>query len=158
VVKYEIVETTPGHILELSRTMCDEDVEEVWAAGHVVPQKALSIGRARSRDTQTFLANGRVLCIFGVGQIEAFKNVGVPWMLSSGELPKHYWRFARGSAEWMKQQTSKWTEMINYVDARNSRAVRWLAWLGFDIDVPRPYGPDDMPFHRFSWRSPCVSP
>ena len=39
----------------------------------------------------------------------------------------------------------------NHVDARNTEAVRWLGWLGFEMDPALPFGPDQLPFHRFHW-------
>ena len=153
-VEYEVTKTTLGHVLELSENVSDEDAQEAWAAGHVIPIEALLLGMEASRDTRTFLADGEVMCIYGVGQIELV-DVGVPWMLSSRSLSKHYRYFARASAACMAEQQKTWTQLVNYVDARNARAIRWLSWLGFEIEEPRGYGPDDLPFHRFSWRSSC---
>ena len=40
--------------------------------------------------------------------------------------------------------------MFNYVDARHTDAIRWLKWLGFTLHPATPYGPFDLPFHKFT--------
>jgi hypothetical protein len=41
-------------------------------------------------------------------------------------------------------------EVVNYVDARNVKAVKWFRWLGFAVSEPVPYGPAGVLFHRFT--------
>jgi hypothetical protein len=151
---YQVVETTAAHVAELAQTMCDADVAEAWAAAHMMPLEALEASVAGSRDTLTGLADGKVLCIFGVGQLHALAFVGYPWMLGSVELPKHTAAFIRGSRGWFREITKIYPYLENYVDIRNHRAIRWLKWMGFQVDAPIPHGPDRMPFHKFSWGTP----
>lgn len=42
--------------------------------------------------------------------------------------------------------------LTNYVDARNAVSIRWLRWLGFEIEPAAPFGIHGLPFHRFSMR------
>ena len=39
--------------------------------------------------------------------------------------------------------------LTNYADARNTTAIRWLRWLGFNILPAIPFGLDGLPFHPF---------
>jgi hypothetical protein len=41
-------------------------------------------------------------------------------------------------------------EVVNYVDARNVRAVKWFKWLGFEVSEPEPFGLNGELFHRFT--------
>ncbi len=41
-------------------------------------------------------------------------------------------------------------EVVNHVDARNVKAVKWFRWLGFLVSDPEPYGPNGALFHRFT--------
>jgi hypothetical protein len=152
-VKYEVTPTTCAHVAELSLTISPVDRAEIWAAGHVTPWGAITMGYRGSRDTKTFLADDQVMCIYGVGVPQPLVQHGVPWMLSTGKLWQHGVHFARGSAAWMTEAKALYTELVNYVDARNTRARRWLSWLGFTIEEAKPYGPDNALFHRFVWRS-----
>lgn len=152
-IKYEVVPTNLAHMAELSLTMSSVDQREIWAAGHVKPWDAVFLGKMSSRDTKTFLADDQVMCIYGIGAGQSLSWHGVPWMLSTENLWKHGLHFARGSVAWMKDAKARYIELVNYVDARNTRASRWLSWLGFTIEEAQPYGPDDTLFHRFVWRS-----
>ena len=40
----------------------------------------------------------------------------------------------------------------NYVDERNTMAIRWLEWLGFEILPVEPFGVEGLPFHPFEMR------
>jgi hypothetical protein len=151
---YEVVNTTAEHVAQLAVTMCDEDVNECWAAGHLSPQEALEMSVAMSRDTLTGMADGKVVCIFGVGQWSALAFAGSPWFLGTAELPKHAKVFLRGSQHWFEEIKKMYPYLENYVDIRHHRAIRWLKWLGFQVDAPIPHGPDRMPFHKFSWGTP----
>tara|TARA_Y100000034_G_scaffold89640_1_gene107898 strand:+ start:446 stop:907 length:462 start_codon:yes stop_codon:yes gene_type:complete len=150
---YDICPTTDEHIEELAVTMAQPDVDEAWAAGHKRPHEALEYSRKVSRDTTTGLANGEVACIFGVGSSSILTGLGSPWMLTSPILEAHGKVFLRGCRMWMGDQKQKWLKLDNFVDARNERAVKWLRWMGFDLDEPAPYGPDGMDFHKFYWES-----
>ena len=85
-VKYEIVPATEEHILELAQTMRKADVDEVWAACHFTPAQALEVSVATSTEPKTGLANGRVLCMFGVSVPTLLSDVGVPWLLGAEEI------------------------------------------------------------------------
>ena len=45
--------------------------------------------------------------------------------------------------------------MVNYVDSRHHRAVKWLKWLGFSFIREARMGPSDLPFYEFA-RLTCV--
>jgi len=151
VVHYEITDTTDDHINELAETMSQADRDEVWATSHRSPLESLLFSSTMSGDTTTGLADGEVVCIFGVSPISIISGSGSPWLLGSDLIREHFRVFLRGNKEWMKIQQEKWDTLSNHVDARNTLAIRWLKWMGFDFDEAKPYGPDKMPFHRFSW-------
>lgn len=148
---YEIVPATLTHAEELSRTMREADAREAWAAGRLSPAEAVLTSIDASRDARAGLANGRVACIFGVGEWSVLGLLGVPWLLTSDEMPKHARRFLRGSREYLDEIRQQYRVLRNHVDARNTEAVRWLGWLGFEIDSPESFGPDQLPFHCFHW-------
>lgn len=157
--KYEIVPATLEHAVELSRTMREADREEAWAAGHMRPYEALVGALRASMDARTGLADGKVLCMFGVARASFLSRTTLPWMLGSADLPKHARAFLRGSREYVAEIGEKHENLINFVDARNELAIKWLSWLGFTVaDEPEPYGRDQLPFHRFHLeKTPCAS-
>jgi hypothetical protein len=134
--------------------MRQADRDEAWAAGHWSPREALTQSLVMSRGiSYTGLAGNKVLCMFGVGRWSPLNLLGMPWLLTSDSLPKHAIGFLRHSKRYFNTMRQDFTVLQNYVDARNTDAVEWLSWLGFKIDPPQPMGPDQVPFHRFSWRA-----
>ena len=154
--KYSIVPTTTEHVLELAETMRLEDQAEVWASAHYTPWDALVASIGFTDETYTGLADGHVLCIFGAGKMTLTSDTAYPWMLSSFLVEKHMRAWARGSKLAFNFMTRDVDHLKNYVDARYTVAVRWLAWLGFTIHDPEPFGIEQLPFHAFTWDRPDV--
>ncbi len=148
---YEVVPTTTDHVVDLALDMRQEDQDEIWAAAHFTPWEALVSSIRLTDETYTGLADGKVLCIFGIGTASLMSNIGVPWMLSANLVAKHTRAWARGSKVVFKHMAKGTDRLENCVDARYTSAVRWLAWLGFTIHPAEPFGMDQLPFHKFTW-------
>ena len=147
--EYQIVAATQAHIVELAVTMGQADRDEIWAASRSVPLQSLERAVRVSRDPQAGLANGRVICIFGVKEPTALSTTATPWLLGSEELPLHARRFLRLSRIYFADWLERYGALVNYVDVRHTAAIRWLAWLGFSFEPAKPFGVAQLPFHRF---------
>lgn len=150
---YEVVPTAVAHVAELAETMSTDCLAEVWASAHYDAWDALVSSIGYTDDTYTGLANGEVLCIYGVGKRALLSPVGHPWMLSSILAEEHFRGLARGSRTAFKHMTETCgvKHLANYVDARYTVAVRWLYWMGFEIHPAMPFGVEQLPFHLFTW-------
>ena len=146
---YKIVPTTEDHMIELSHTMRPADVRECWAANHYAPYDALKHSLYYTKRPFTGLYNGRVMCIWGVGKISYLSKEGIPWMLTSDLVDKHYREFLRQGPKLVENIKKEAVVLINMVDTRNRKSIKWLKWLGFTIHDPVPFGPDKMLFHPF---------
>ncbi len=151
--EYQVVPATEKHAQELSVTMRADDVREAWAAGHVSPLEALMISIETAPDARAGLADGRVVCIFGVSQWTVLGLAGIPWLLAAEEMPRHARHFLRANKAYIAEIRERYMTLANRVDARNKKAVLWLRWLGFKIDPALPFGFDQLPFHRFHWEA-----
>ncbi len=147
--EYRIVPSTHEHALVLAETMRYADVEEVWAASHFSPMAALEASMAMSPDTRTALADDTVLCMYGVGLQSLATDTGFPWMLTADAIVKHQRAFLRGSRGYISEIRSQYRLLLNSADARNIMALRWLKWLGFDIQPAVSFGAEGLPFHQF---------
>jgi hypothetical protein len=93
------------------------------------------------------------------GRVEALYGCagGVPWLLGSDTLSRHPWALLRPGralvAEWLRMYG--W--LRNYVHAEHRESLRWLAWLGFTVEEPRPVGVRGEMFHLF-WMRADVQP
>ena len=147
--KYAIIPPTDEHIQSLALNMSKADVDEIWAAGRKTPLEALEQSVSASPEPYVGLHEDQALCMFGVAELSILDNKGIPWMLSSDELKDHARPFLRGSRMYIDLMKEKYPFMVNFVDARNRAAIRWLRWLHFKLLPAEPLGPDQMLFHRF---------
>ena len=146
---YRIELAHPFFVEELAANMCQRDIDECWAASHNTPFEALTQSLAASPNAMMGFYKGRVVCMYGVAEMSILSNVGVPWLLGTDEIEKHSKYFLRQNRHYMKEIKRKYSLLINFVDARNTVAIRWLKWLGFEVFDAQPFGPDDVPFRRF---------
>ena len=151
--KYEIVPATYDIALEMAPKVREADQQEVWAASHQTPLEALIMGLQQPGETWAGLADGRAFCMFGCGQWSVLSLMGIPWLLTTEELPKHAKVFLRTSHTYFEDLRSRYMLLQNYVDARHEMSIRWLTRFGFILDDPLPFGIEQLPFHRFHWRA-----
>lgn len=129
------------------------DVDELQAASGKTPGEAMREGLKISLETWAGLVNGEPICIFGLAPASILGGSAIPWMISAEGVD----RFAVGFIRRCRPVVAGWSQSFpslwNYVDARNTRAIRWLRWLGFQIHPAQPHGLLGLPFHRFDMRS-----
>lgn len=144
----EIVRSQPEHLQAME--IRPEDKAEFWAAAKVDPKDAL---RASLGDAWACLVDGEPVAVFGVTPPALLGGAAMPWLVGSVNLnPRLLVKPARAIlAGWDYERLENW------VDARNTKAIRWLRWLGFTIHPAEPYGVMGLPFHRFERRMPCAT-
>lgn len=82
---------------------------------------------------------------------------GIPWLLAAPELEEvHSRTFLRYCRRFLSRMLADYSVLANWVDARNTAAMRWLRWLGFTLQPAAPFGPLGLPFHPFNLRRPHV--
>lgn len=148
-MNYEIAIASPADLDWIAQNMSHADADEVLATAGLSPRAALDVSSKVSRDTFVGLVNGVPICAFGIGQRTLLDDVGVPWLLGTPDIRKHARIFLTVSKTWIGNEAKKYSRLENWVDARHTRAVKWLKWLGFTVDDPTPHGIKGMPFHRF---------
>lgn len=150
--EYTIEPSTLEHAFDLGKRMRKSDKEEAWAATHSPPVTAVLLSMKATPKPMTGLADGQVVCMFGVGASTVLSLTGVPWLLATKELEKHARVFLRRNKQGLLEMSEGYTFLRNYVDVRNRAAIRWLGWLGFTILPPEPYGMEGLPFHPFEMK------
>ena len=98
------------------------------------------------------MADGEPICIFGVSSASPLSRSGIPVDGRHRTPGPAGFRVLRRSRNVVHDMLSRYDELYNYVDARNTQAIRWLRWLGFTIMDTEPYGLCGLPFHRFEMR------
>jgi hypothetical protein len=75
-------------------------------------------------------------------------------MIGTTQLDKNVGAFIRHSKPYYSAVRSTYPYLVNYVDARNRKSIKWLKWLGFEFeDKPKPMGVAGLPFYKFELRS-----
>lgn len=130
------------------------DVEEIRAASGLAPLEALR--RSYDLSTHVWAVRGRdevpdasPVALWGVGPLSLIEGRGCPWRLASDDFERLGLDIARLSRPLLDRMRTFYPRLENRVDARHTKAVRWLSWLGFAIDPAMAWGVEGRPFHRF---------
>jgi len=151
--EYAVIEALPEHVAPMLPIIRQADIDELWAANRVSPDYALRRGIACSTLSWTGTVDGRPVCIFGVAPASLLGSVGVPWMIGTQEIDSHAKAFLRRNKAYVEHMAELYNYLVNFVDARNTRAIGWLKWLGFTVHEAKAHGPDGLPFHLFDMRA-----
>lgn len=151
-MKAEIVIATEEHIIEVANKARPEDKAELWAATMSTPIVTLRRGLEHSDTAYAGLLDGMAVCVWGVAPVCLLTGLGAPWMVGTSDLDIHATKFLRRCRAPLLELFSGYDRLENYVDARNTKAIRWLKFMGFTINNdPQPYGMFSLPFYKF-WK------
>lgn len=154
--KAECVPVEPAEVDEIAAMVRQADIEEITGALGIPIREALLQGITDSLKVSKIVAAGEVVAVFGDAVHSVLGRIGVPWLISTTAIERQPRAFLRVCAGEVADMLTRHDVLFNYVDARNTAAIRWLKWLGFQFDDPEPYGPNGMPFHRFWMTKPCA--
>lgn len=99
------------------------------------------------------LINGEFACIHGLAPIDGLLGSRAsPWMLGTPVIDKHPSVLVRASVWYRDVMLGQYPHLLNFVDARNTRSIRWLRRLGFTIHPAHVFGGRTHPFHLFEMR------
>lgn len=133
----------------IARNMRKSDVREIYYLAALKPTQAMRTTAAVSVISWTAHIEGRPLLAFGVCRRSTMSDVGMPWALGTEEADKNIAAYARHSRTFFEGVTQTFQVLENYALAENKKTLRWLKWMGFDMDEPAPYGCFGVPFVRF---------
>ena len=148
--KIEIRDVEPGDIDMLVENMRKHDIQEVNAATRMGIRNAVKTSVNLSSYSKTGLVNDELVCMWGVCPISLISGSGSPWMLGTDLIEKKQRVFLRRSKPWLNDIRKDYRYLENFVDERNVMSIKWLKWLGFEMDEAEPYGIHGEPFHKFT--------
>lgn len=145
-----IIPAQPEHVELIAGDARQADIDELWASCEITPEAALWKGLYLSTHAWTGFANGDAVCMFGATPSSLVSGRGYAWMVGTNALDRHAREFLINCKPQIQRMKSMYNLLENHIDARNTRAIRWLRWLGFTIHEQRPFGPHGAMFHYFS--------
>jgi hypothetical protein len=137
-----------GDALRISARARPMDVLQTRALVDMSPWKAAEASLWVSTECWTWYEDGEPGAIFGAIEPNILGRRAIIWMMTTPLVDAHRIKFAKGSREVIHRFRETYGRLETEVDARHAVCLRWLAWLGFTIPAPRPYGAAGMPFHR----------
>lgn len=79
------------------------------------------------------------ILLFGI-TFRGMKGHGFVWALGTDGCDRHPVSMVRYGRLFMDHFLSVCPILVNWCDARYSKALKWLRMIGFAIDRPKPYG------------------
>ena len=146
---------TQAHAHALAPLLRAEDRAELEASHGIAPLDALLLGVECSHVAFAIVSDEGVLAIFGVATIESHQSV---WMLTGSLVERRPLSFLRVCKRELSKLLARWPLLLNLVDARNARSLRWVERLGFRVMDAVPFGVSNLPFHPiYIQRTTCAS-
>ncbi len=150
-VSVSIIPATLDHVGAIAEKVRPADRDELWAASNITAERAMRNGIEHSEVAMTGLIDGVPVCMWGVVRESLVCNMGVPWMIGTELLDKYAATFLRRCRAPILEIFAGYDILVNHVDARNKKAIKWLGFMGFKVEKePVTYGVEKLPFHRFS--------
>jgi len=127
----------------------EADRREIYYLAALKPLRAIQTTAAVSVISWTATVEERPILAFGVCRRSTMSDIGMPWALGTDEADTHVMRYAKASRQFFDGISQAFPVLENYALAENAKTIRWLKWLGFDMDEPAPYGCFGAMFVRF---------
>lgn len=148
--RYDVIPATVEHAREIASLLRPEDVTDIesYRPGVDATGALLECFYA-SANVWAGTIDGEVACLYGAAQPKYFVPIAYPWFRGSVRMKGHERAFLRRSKEHVAAIAAYYGELRNLVDARNTKAVNWLEWLGFRVDEGLNYLPGNPTPFRF---------
>lgn len=124
------------------------DIEEMRDGAGVTVEQALRYGLDVSIKCSVIMDDDVPLAALGDSMLSP--GTGIPWLVSTVHIDRHARGFLRVCRPLLQDMLTRHDELINYIDVRNTGAIRWLKWLGFTMHEPIPAGVRALPFMKFT--------
>lgn len=131
---YWVGEATRIDAEAVAANLRPSDVQEMQAAGVADPEASVVRSFEVSRKTWAGRADGKAVVLIGLHTPTLLGGYSHPWLYGTADLPKHRAAFLRKSKQFADFLVDEGGTLINWVDARNRKAILWLRWMGFCVD------------------------
>lgn len=105
------------------------DLAECEAMG-LAPDDALEASLMASNEAWVALEDGKPVAMWGYGVSGLLADAEV-WLLTSPGVERHKKLFLQMNQQFIAEIMARFGGAVAYVHAEYGRAVKWLAWLGF---------------------------
>jgi hypothetical protein len=152
IVKTDITESDIDSIAPRIRKA---DLREFEAWGLGVKQGLALSAKSSTEKWTAYREDGLPVAVFGFGKSAIRSDWGCVWFIGTDDACLRSPHFLRRSRQFFRSLAAKRlsTGLINYVHKDNVEHIRWLKWLGCEIDDP-PFPALRKHFKRFTYVCP----
>lgn len=151
-VDIEIRLATPDDVEQLIVDLREADRQELIASGEN-PAEAVRRSVRESVWAVAIRFDGVLASLTGLAPIDGLLGSRAsPWMLGTPHVDKYPSMIVRIGRWYCGVMLEQYPHLLNFVDARNTRSIRWLRRLGFTIHPAYVFGGRSHPFHLFEMR------
>jgi hypothetical protein len=87
--------------------------------------------------SECIVIDGEPAAVLGLSMPDLASGVGVPWILTTDAVERHPIAFGRATRRILNRALDVAYRLENFTDARYTRALAWIEWLGFNIEPER---------------------
>jgi hypothetical protein len=116
-------------VARLAPRLRPEDRQECLAVG-CDPGTMIADSLAASHEAFAAERDGQIIAMWGFGAVGLFGEAEA-WLLTAPEIERHKRLFLKLNRDFIRDIFRFHDSIICHVHADYCRAVRWLAWLGF---------------------------
>jgi hypothetical protein len=143
-------QATLADVLYVAERLREDDLAELRAQTDHPPGEVLSLPLAEGWPLSVGISKqGNPTVLWGhIPDREG--DSAIVWMVSTAEIAENVIPFLRMSAEIIEDLNQQYPVLHNVIDARNTKHIEWLTWLGFAfIKVIPGFGIQGEPFYEF---------
>lgn len=148
---YVKVGVTDNDCSELATRLRGEDIKEILASR---PHASLrsSLIECVEVSYKAFSVMDDTLGCIAIFGVRWSPLGGIPWLLTSELLLDRSCRkFIKQCKGYVKELTDDFEYCFNYVSVTNTKAHRWLSWMGFELDKSHTHTVNGVDFHPFTY-------
>lgn len=134
--KLTFLPATAEHARYLAPRLRVADSIEVRDVSGMDPETALLDSIVRSEWAFTAVLYGRPVAAFGVVPGPLLSCVGIAWFLGTRRCALCPRRMVTVGRRAVATMLKSYSEVVNCIDARYEKAVRWAHLIGFEIGAP----------------------
>lgn len=96
--------------------------------------RAIDVGIEASIASECLILDGEPAAVYGLQIDDLMAGTGQPWILTTEVVERHRIAYARAVRAMINRAFAMVDRLENVVDARYTRAIALLEWLGFTVE------------------------
>lgn len=133
----QIVPADYCHLQAIADDIRDYDAAECAMFLGKKPPEAMRFMLERANLAGVVMHHDRPAVMFGYNVVDAIHRVAAPFLVITNYAVDHPFLFARNSGRVL--EFMKGYYLVNFVQAKNDVAIKWLEWMGFYLAPEESY-------------------